>query len=519
MNVYVVDELIDNLIRANNDLTEVLPTHKALDVDDINHIFRTIHSLKGNAFYLDVELVGVWAQKVEFTLSRIRDGLTCSDEILNWLNNIIEQIDEWVYQLQNNKTLSYIPIFNKEPDFLDEDNSIVYDMQILYVGVRENIKKILKYKFPKYYATTDIDKIKNLIKYDTIEIIIYDEEVNTELVEEISSILKTKNTCTVGISSSKEPNTFLSTFIPDRFIFNTKKEKLAELHNKIFKAVSDNKEITNKVKRRMKLKIKYIDHLISNVTAMPESIRKIQKIIDDPEFKMTCLIDAIKSDPIATGIIFKESTNPIYNFDVVSKNIDRLIVLFGPKLILSILIKKMLKISFKHNLSPYSISISKFLELSNLRTVIVNKWINKNGYFDITDTIIAVFLASIGQYILSEDIMFVGKEELFKNLIEDDLEISHAEKQIAGYTTTHLSSILLENWEFKRNIHHGIMRTDNYRSDLKDEYVKKIATITSYMFAAIDQTGKENIQHDYSKDFEEIGLDLKSLEQVIKDFT
>lgn len=514
---YIKDELIDNLIRTTNELSEILPTCRELDTEELNHFFRTIHSLKGNAFYMDNEHIGNWAGCIESVLSKLRDGLTSSDEILNWLNSTLKQIDEWVYQLQESKTLSYIDIYNKEPDFLNEDNSIVYDMQILYIGNKENIKKILKYKFPKCYSTTDQHKIDNLVKSESVEIIIFDDEVDIKTIDKTVTLLNNRKICYLGITTNNLDS--IPPFIDKEFLFNPKKEKLSELHNKIFNSVKLNKDLANKIKRRLKLKMKYIEHLICNITAMPESIRKIQRIVDSPEFKMPDLITAIKSDPIAVGIIYKESTNPVYKFDVIQKDIDRLIILFGPKLILSILIKKMMKASFKHNLAPYSLSVTKFLHLANKRSVIVNKWINKNGYFDITDAVIASFLASLGQYILSEDIMFIGKEGLFKNLIEDDIEIKEAEKQIAGYSMTHLSSILLENWEFKKDVCYALLRTDNYNIDLKNTKIKKIAAIVSFMFSAIDQTGKRNMQYNYSDDFKDLGLNLESLEKIIKDFT
>jgi HD-like signal output (HDOD) protein len=514
---YVWVELENVLNRLNQECSDVLPLNKVPIDDDISMLFRSFHSLKSNCLYIDFDSIASWAVVVEDTLSKLRNGLSCSNEIINWLNNLLDQINLWQAQIQTGeKQLEFLNIFKKLPDWLDTDTELIYDMNILYVGLNMNLEKILGYKFTKFTASHNIDIIESYIKNE-VDIIIIDYQAGYDIIEKIEALIDPTRTAVLAVSH-QPTNVFH--IIPKEFIFNPKKEKLGAIFKYIVKAVTSNENIIKRFTRKQNLKIKYIEYLVSNVTAMPDSINKIKKIIQNPHFEMPDLIEVVRKDPIATALLIKEAKNPYYNISQ-SENmkIQNIVTLFGPKLVYTTLVQKMLNKTMINDLSPYNLKVEQFIKIAMRRSVIVEQWIKKNGYKELDNLTLMIYFAPIGQYILSEDLVFTGKEDIFTNLIEDKtIQISQAEKQIVGYTTPQLSAVLLENWGFEQDMCFPLLKMGGFEHGVRAPEMKKFIVVLNYLFDRINQCGIDdlvNTHMDYELEFEELGLDLESLDALI----
>lgn len=518
MNIedYQVEELENTINRTVQECSQVLPCKRILTTDEINTIFRAIHSLKSNVLYIDLDEIAEWSIIIEDTLSKIKNGLYCSNEILNWLNNIPEQLNLWLANISTETPLEFLNIFKKKPDWLNTDMEFIYDMSILYVGINSNIQKILKYKFNKFLNLHKPEQIKTYMKSD-VDIIILDSKINISTIEFVENLIDPAKNIVIAISH--QPTNIFKT-VPTNLIFNTKKNRLGNIFNYITNAVVAKPNIIKKYKRKQNLKVKYIEYLVSNITAMPDAINKIKSVISNKYFEIPDLIEAVRKDPIASALVMKAGNDTKYGIKYPPKKIQDTIVLLGPKTVYNILVEKILKKSFKHSLEAYGISIDEFLLLSMKRSIIIDKWVRKNNYTDLEDLSLLVYFAPIGQYILSEDLMFTGKYDIFQNLIEDtNISIFQAEKQIAGYTTTQLSSAILENWGFDQNIYIPLLKVGGFEHGIRDVYMKKSILIVDYVFSKLNQIGQTCVNKTKNETFEnkfkEFGLDFESLNKLI----
>lgn len=516
LNEYTMEELENMLIRTNQECSEVLPLKRIPTTDEINILFRAFHSLKSNVLYMDLDEIADWAVMVEETLSKLKNGLEYSNEIINWLNNLLEQINIWSVQVQaGDQRLEFINIFKKEPDWLNQDTESIYEMSILFVGVNLNIQKILAYKFNRFTSLHDKEKIKIFIEAGA-DIVIIDHSAGKDLIEYTEDLIDTTTTATLAISHQP---TEMFTIIPKALIFNPKKERMGNIYNYIINAVHSNPNIMKRFSRKQNLKAKYIEYLVSNIAVMPDAVNKIRTIIKHPHFEMLDLIEAVRKDPIASALILKAGYDPKYGIGNDDLKLPNIITLLGPKMVYTILAEKVLSKSFKHDLTPYGISINHFLLLSIRRAIAVDKWVKHNNYRHLEDASMMVYFAALGQYILSEDLMFIGKDGIFTNLIEDNsVQILQAEKQIAGYTTPQLSAVILENWGFEHEMFFPLMKMGGFEHGVRDAGMKQSIAILNYVFDVIDQVGENDLNNslvDHEEVFYNLGLDLESLSKLL----
>ena len=155
----------------------------------------------------------------------------------------------WAVQIQNGEQhLEFLNIYKKSPDWLEERSEIIYDMTILYVGLNMNIQKILGYKFTKFTALHDKEKIKAFIK-SGVDVIIIDHLAGVDTIEMCNDLIDTTKTAVMAVSHQP---TGMFKCVEDDLVFNPKKERLGNIFQFIIKAVRKNPNIVKRFTRKQK---------------------------------------------------------------------------------------------------------------------------------------------------------------------------------------------------------------------------------------------------------------------------
>lgn len=207
--------------------------------------------------------------------------------------------------------------------------------------------------------------------------------------------------------------------------------------------------------------------LIKNFPPLPESVSKIEELNKDKETPFTDYVKVIENDPLLTANILKKVNSPFYGFSRKIVSIHQAVSLFGKGTIRGMVLSSLFETTMKVDFSPYGMSVSQFQEISLLQNSIVMKWCKKEdkAILDILST--ASFLIDIGKLLISMEIIEKKKDINIKEILNKKVSIpsiyslSAVEKEYTGFSSSSLTSSILDKWCFEEDIIDVIKNINN----------------------------------------------------------
>jgi HD-like signal output (HDOD) protein len=251
---------------------------------------------------------------------------------------------------------------------------------------------------------------------------------------------------------------------------------------------------------------------------LPESIDEIMRVCSDSESSLRELVDIVNKDPLAVATLLKVANSAIYGARRVH-TIETAVGMFGKAIVRSFLVNSAVMNSFKVDLSPYGIDDSTYLKVAYERVFLVDRWYSSvSAENDISDFVLAVQLMSIGQVIVANEIIHLGKSQELLDAIEAREDLHVIEQELAGFTAIEATVEVLKHWKFDNTLIESIKHSISLDTiELADDDIKIRAVVNFVAFHSINEIG--DIASEYSELIcnlvDNYGLNLNIFEETL----
>ncbi len=207
---------------------------------------------------------------------------------------------------------------------------------------------------------------------------------------------------------------------------------------------------------------------IKALPPLPKSVLEIQRITSDPNASIADLIKIVKEDPMLTANLLKAANSPLYGFAKQIKTVDMAVSLFGMSTVKGFAISFAIKNSLKFDLSAYGIDETKFHDVASQRNMIAVNWFRKDrNKLDIMAT--NSFLIDLGAVVISLILKNENLSDEFKKRLYNGEERDALEKEMAGATTTEVTTKIFEHWKFSSDLIESMANINNPEGNYKTE--------------------------------------------------
>lgn len=268
---------------------------------------------------------------------------------------------------------------------------------------------------------------------------------------------------------------------------------------------------------------------ISSFPALSSVVSEVCNTCQDPNSSISDLVKIIEKDQGITIDILRTANSPIYGFTREIISVQQAVSLFGMGAIKGFVISSMLRNNIKFNLTPYNITIERYLDTCREYNKFVIEMF-KHEDNSIKEVIFpAAFLMAAGSLILSNEIvkcLSKGDIDEFTAAVQNCDEIIRIEKEFMGISSVEVTAMLFEHWNFEIDLINSIKNiTDENSSGKKHNLtnplkaaLKCINFYNKYTQKQVDETKKfmnnslMNIDFDYFDKFVEKQLESSNKE-------
>ncbi|MFT5836049.1 MAG: HD-like signal output (HDOD) protein [Sulfurimonas sp.] len=191
---------------------------------------------------------------------------------------------------------------------------------------------------------------------------------------------------------------------------------------------------------------------IKQLPPLPESAMQIEAVYQDPDSSFNDMVKILEKDPLLTADILKAANSPLYGFSREINAISQAVGLFGMGTVRGFALASIVKKSFALDLSPYGINNDMFSALSKKQHGLMTAWCirKENKLLGILSP--AAFLVEIGKVLISQQIITEGKQEAFRDALNELQDVEAAEKKVVGVDTPEVSSTIFKHWRFEEGL-------------------------------------------------------------------
>jgi HD-like signal output (HDOD) protein len=256
---------------------------------------------------------------------------------------------------------------------------------------------------------------------------------------------------------------------------------------------------------------------IKFLPTLPQSVANVNRICMDKESSLSDLAEEIKKDPVATGTLLKIANSSLYGSRNI-KTVELAVGMFGKAVtksyVLSSAISNLVKLDFR----PYGISADDYSLISQKRTSIMFQWYNEINK-DMLDTLTtATQLSSLGQILISQDMISNNKiEECLEEIdMEEDIDI--IELNLSEITTLEVTAEILKHWKLDNDLIDTIVySTSLEKINEAPEHIRPYAIANFAVYHTVDLIGNIEASDEVLELISENGLDEDRFLSIIED--
>lgn len=255
---------------------------------------------------------------------------------------------------------------------------------------------------------------------------------------------------------------------------------------------------------------------IESLPPLPKTIIEIEEFRQQSEKEAFELLKIVEKDALIVSTLLKVSNSAMFGFRSKVETASKAINLLGINFTISIAIGGTVQNLLKTNLAPYGINSDDFMRASNLATTLTSMWLSKVSFDLKEDLVLPSLLQETGKFILADVIEADGKTDEFKAIIASGKSLAQAEKEIAGMTTSEITSKIFKHWKLSDTLVNVIEHVDDIKN-CESEYEEhtQILDVVKTVCNVTDAFSEENIQKGIAK-AKAYDLDIKNLEAAIE---
>lgn len=245
---------------------------------------------------------------------------------------------------------------------------------------------------------------------------------------------------------------------------------------------------------------------------LPISIGKIQKLFLQENVSSDALATLLEQEPLLCANILRLVNSPHYGLSRKITSVSHALMLLGVTIVRGIIMASALKKTFGVDLSPYSITLDDFEQISILRSRLVTLWLKEESEelsIDLPTLSSAAFLMESGKIVLAREIVKHEQTLAFRERQEKS-SIEESEQIFFGANSYEVSAKLFSEWLFNEEFTTLINATLNPQTP-----EQKILNILSRLIN-IQTIFDESTVALVTTEVEEMGLNEKKLLAAIE---
>ena len=263
--------------------------------------------------------------------------------------------------------------------------------------------------------------------------------------------------------------------------------------------------------------LNYISKKIDALPPLPKTVIDLQNFKRKDVQDMDELLAILEKDPLIMATLLKVANSAMFGFRHKVETTKKAVELIGVNFTLSIAFGSAVKSTLNTNLEAYGLTSDQFMDLANMSSNVLNKWVGAWDYKLKEELLLAVFLQETGQFILSDLAQEYKVTTSFLEAIKADFtKISEIEKKFFTMNSAEVTASIFEQWKLNDELIE-IIRAVNDLSKCNPKYLKhaQVLSVVKVLCNPIQPLGSKAVEKAVAM-AKSFNLDTKSLEKAIE---
>jgi HD-like signal output (HDOD) protein len=470
--------------------------HNFKTTDNIDDIYRDLHSVKTITYYFDLEEISILIERVENIIMFVNNYECDKNCILDWFKMFSVQLNIWVQQLKHQEMPSFFDIFFEEMPLVKCKAYKSRLNKVVHIIVNQNkftpaLEELFKSSFKYVNVFASIYDIISAVEQSGSTKIItttkFTDGTLTDLLTELNDLeYNLDNLYLLVEVDDKEKFKIIKQNINVKYIINANIVPLQKIAEHIQKKCECDVNLMKIPNNNISLV-----ELTNKIQPLSKTINKLKEMcFGEAEIKE--IVKVINKDPMFTAIILKTINTPFIGLPNRVSKVPIAVSLLGKKRVGSIVLSEMSRIINDHEpLTAYNISINDLLSIAQIRSRFVTEWMK---YIDIPtekkeDLSSLIHLLPIGMIICNQALVYNKAAKRFAN----SFDVSNPgilEKQLIGWSSYDALTKIFELWNMPLSLVKMSVNVANYgvKNNFKDLNIYAVIIILSTQIFRIDGT-------------------------------
>jgi HD-like signal output (HDOD) protein len=263
--------------------------------------------------------------------------------------------------------------------------------------------------------------------------------------------------------------------------------------------------------------IKHITSKIDALPPLPKTLMQLEKFKRKSVQEPFELLAILQQDPLILSTLLKVANSAMFGFRHKVETPQKAIELIGINFTLSIAFGSAIKSTLNTTLDAYNLSPNQFIELANMSSNLLHKWVGRWNATLKDELLLPVFLQETGKFVISDIAKDMDRTQEFYNEIKKDFtKIPQIEKEYFEATSSQVTALIFEQWGLDDKLINIIKHIDDVKQvNNKHKQELQILNIIKILCNPIEPLSDKAIQiaTDQAKQY---NLNERSLRQAIE---
>lgn len=253
-----------------------------------------------------------------------------------------------------------------------------------------------------------------------------------------------------------------------------------------------------------------IEEKLKQLPFLPDMIFELQKIKDSDECDTDKIFKVLEKDHFVTANILRLSNSKLFGFPNHIDTFQKAFALYGVNFTIAFSFAQVIQDSVRWNFDLYEIKTKKFFDLAYYSCKLMLLWLEDELSLKM-ELLFPCLIHEIGKSIISSSILEENKTIFLNSLKNNSLNISLIEKEFSNFSSSEVSAMILESWNFDKKTIELVKNIDT-----PNEKATYILNVIKTIFNIKSPFSKESILLGIQK-ANSYGLDVNHLKKAIQE--
>lgn len=228
---------------------------------------------------------------------------------------------------------------------------------------------------------------------------------------------------------------------------------------------------------------------IEKIPMLPETIRKLEEVYNNPSSTAHDIVKAIQSDPLLIARILKLANSPLYGLSRTVTDVAHAVSLLGRDMIHTFAVSSAAEDILGLDLSPYGVSKEEYLQRAQLQHALAVALALKISRQSLPQVSLGSYLLGLGRVVISRYLIENNLAHTFAEALNGGANTKALEVEYCGSKAEDVLATIFNRWEFQGDLVY-VIRYANEPEDASDEVLKTGSKILKIAKESVGLHGK-----------------------------